>query len=111
MVAYYPTKIAVSTATAKQRNLKTMQHSKDDSAACAWHEYRRLHITSSNVGMIAKRPPTTKAVKFYCIQSSMVIMRQHRISVRRKLQLCNEYIQWKANNGPPRVTQLTQSVS
>ena len=110
MVTYYKTKIAVSTATARQINLQTMQHSKDDSAACAWHEYRRLHITSSNVGMIAKRRPTTKATS--CVKNLLhsKFHGNHATAwgISQEEATANENIQWKANNGSPGVVVNTE---
>ena len=60
-IAYYKAKIATNAEKAQQIELQTVQHNKDDSSACVWHEYRKLHITSSNAGIIAKHRSTTKA--------------------------------------------------
>ena len=60
MACYYRTNVVVTESTAKSIQLTTMKHSSDGRSLALWKEERRLRITSSNVGKIAKRRSTTK---------------------------------------------------
>ena len=59
MTTYYRTHIVVSADRAHIIELETAQHSNDEAAAHKWKAQRRERITSSNVGIIAKRRATT----------------------------------------------------
>ena len=60
MVSYYKANIVVNDSRAAYIQLTTMKHSSDNKASILWKEERRLRITSSNVGAIAKHRSTTK---------------------------------------------------
>ena len=50
----------VNESTAISIQLTTMKHSSDGTSLALWKEERRLRVTSSNVGKIAKLRSTTK---------------------------------------------------
>lgn len=59
-INYYKSKVVVSAAQANVIELTTAQHSCGDEAALIkWKTERRMRITSSNVGKIAKRRKST----------------------------------------------------
>ena len=60
MVSYYKANIVVNDSRAAYIQLTTLKHSSDNKASILWKEERRLRVTSSNVGTIAKRRSTTK---------------------------------------------------
>ena len=60
MVSYYKANIVVNDSRAAYIQLTTMKHGSDNKASILWKEERRLRVTSSNVGAIAKRRSTTK---------------------------------------------------
>ena len=55
MVSFYKTKVVVNQQRAKELPLLTMQHGYDETAFSIWKSERWLRITSSIVGIIAKR--------------------------------------------------------
>ena len=58
--SYYKTKVEVGPNQRKIIELSTAQHScGDDNAMVLWKTRRRMHITSSNTGKIAKRRAST----------------------------------------------------
>ena len=59
MEAYYTTHVKVDTNKATIIQLETTQQSHDEVACHKWKAQRRERITSSNVGIIAKRRATT----------------------------------------------------
>ena len=58
-VSFYKTKVVVNQQRAKELQLLTTQHGYNETACSMWKAERRLRITSSLVGTIAKRRPTT----------------------------------------------------
>ena len=106
IIAYYKAKIAVNAEKARQIELQTAQHNKDDSSACVWHEYRRLHITSSNVGIIVKRRATTKATP--CVRN-LLYSKFHgnqatAWGISQEEATADKYIEYKTNNGSPGIS-------
>ena len=60
MVQYYRANVMVNESKATSIQLTTMKHSSDSKSLALWIEERRLRVTSSNVGAIARRRTTTK---------------------------------------------------
>ena len=60
MISFYKIKIIVTQQRAKEIQLLTMQQRHDEVACSIWKAERRLRITSSIAGTIAKRRPTTQ---------------------------------------------------
>ena len=94
---------------APQIELQIVQHNKDHSSACAWHEYRRLHITSSNVGIIAKRRSTTKATP--CVTNLLYAkFRGNKATawgISQEEATAVKYIEYKTKNGSPGISVNT----
>ena len=64
MVCYYRANVMINESKATSIQLPTMKHSSDSKSSALWNEERRLRVTSSNVGTIAKRRSTTKVGQF-----------------------------------------------
>ena len=60
MISYYKANVIVNDSKATSIQLTTMKHNSDSRSSALWKEERRLRVTSSNVGIIARRRPTTK---------------------------------------------------
>ena len=60
MLFYYSRQIKVTEAAAADITLRTNEQGGNSNSKAIWHEHRRIRVTASNVGKIAKRRPTTK---------------------------------------------------
>ena len=60
MVSFYKIKVILTQQRSKEIQLLTMQQGHDEVACSIWKAERRLRITSSIAGTIAKRRPTTQ---------------------------------------------------
>jgi len=60
MIRYYRANVMINETKARSIQLTTTKHSSDSRSLALWNEERRLRVTSSNVGTIARRRSTTK---------------------------------------------------
>ena len=110
MVSFYKTKVVVTQQRAKELQLLTVQHGYDEVACSIWKAERRLRITSSIAGTIAKRRPTTQ------VRSSVHTMLYSKFSgneatrwgLSQEKTTAEQYIQWKAQHGSPGISVNTE---
>ena len=77
MLFYYSRQIKVTEAAAADITLRTNEQGGNSNSKAIWHEHRRVRVTASNVGKIAKRRPTTKVKS---------VVQQHLNFMEMKLQ-------------------------
>ena len=97
MLQYYGTNVKVSDQRAKDIEMMTRQQGTDETSANIWLAERRKRITSSNVGLVAKRKTSTKVgnkVK-QLLYTTFKGSAATRWGTHQEAESCSRYIQQK----------------
>ena len=110
MVNFYKIKVIVTQQRGKEIQLLTMQQGHDEVACSIWKAERRLRITSSIAGTIAKRRPTTQVGTSVrsLLYSKFSGNQATRWGLSQEKATAQQYIQWKAQHGSPCVSVYTE---
>lgn len=110
MVSFYKTKVVVTQQRAKELQLLTVQHECDEVACNIWKAERRLRITSSIAGTIAKRRSTTQVGPSVraMLYSKFSGNEATRWGLSQEKATAEQYVQWKAQHGSPGISVNTE---
>ena len=110
IVSFYKTKVVVTEQRAKQLELLTMQHGCDEAAYSIWRAERRLRITASIAGTIAKRRPSTQvgSTVHNMLYSKFTGNQATRWGLSQEKATAEEYIQCKQQQGSTGISVNTE---
>ena len=110
IVSFYKTKVVLTEQRAKQLELLTMQHGCDEAAYSIWRAERRLRITASIAGTIAKRRPSTQvgSTVHNMLYSKFTGNQATRWGLSQEKATAEEYIQCKQQQGSTGISVNTE---
>ena len=110
IVSFYKTKIVLTEQKAKQLQLLTMQHGYDETAHSIWKAERRLRITASMAGTIAKRRQSTQVGSTIrsMLYSKFTGNQTTRWGLSQEIASAELYVQWKQQQGSAGISVNTE---